>query len=104
MSKPIEEDLSTLSSAEHVLAYLATASVLAIGYPARRDGLRIVVLLTLYAGILEIAQLWIPGRDSRLIDFAASCSGALIGICLVLSVRSLGWLNAVHRATAAPVR
>jgi len=68
----------------HFLAYFMTAGVLALGYRARAHAVKITLWLTLYAALLEIAQLWIPGRISRLIDFGASALGVLAGIGVVL--------------------
>jgi VanZ family protein len=76
------------SQLEHVVAYLAVASTLALGYPGRRQFLAIVVLLTVYAGALEIAQLWVPGRLARVIDWLAGSAGAWTGASLVAIVRS----------------
>lgn len=63
---------------EHVIAYAGTAGLLALGFgPAR--ALRIGAILVLLAGILEIGQIWIPGRTAQVIDFLASGGGAILG-------------------------
>src|SRR5262249_26475766 len=71
----------------HFLAYLVTASALASGDRSRACALDSLLGLTVYAGLLEIAQLWIPGRTSRLSDFIASGLGALIGIGFIRLMR-----------------
>ena len=76
------------SQLEHVVAYFVTAAALALGYPSRRQFLVIVVMLTVYAGALEIAQLWVPGRLARVIDWAAGSAGAGTGASLVALLRS----------------
>jgi VanZ family protein len=69
-------------SLEHVAAYAIGAGLLTLGYYKRNRPLFVVLSLTLYAAILEIAQIWTPGRDPKFIDFAASSAGALIGSAL----------------------
>ncbi len=68
--------------AEHFLAYLMTALVL--GCQARNLTSRITLAIALcaYGGMLEVLQIWIPGRSAQVIDFAASSFGALTGVLL----------------------
>jgi VanZ family protein len=64
---------------EHLLAYAGTAGLLAFGFhraPAWQLGAALAVL----AGVLEVGQIWVPGRTAQVIDFAASAGGALLGI------------------------
>lgn len=66
---------------EHVVAYAGTALLLGLGFfrvPARHLGLALVVL----GGVLEIGQIWVPGRTAQAIDFAASVGGALSGLAV----------------------
>src|SRR5919206_2731246 len=57
---------------EHFVAYLGTGVIGCLGY-ARRFGYFVpTVLLCTYAGLLEIAQNWTPGRHADFIDFASS--------------------------------
>jgi VanZ family protein len=44
--------------------------------------LLLCLAVPLYAAVLEIAQLFIPGRSSEFIDFFASSAGAWAGIIL----------------------
>jgi hypothetical protein len=48
-------------------------------YAAPNDG---EIKGQLYAAILEIAQIWVSGRNPTIIDFAASSAGAFIGSAL----------------------
>jgi VanZ family protein len=64
---------------EHFGAYLVTASTLVLASSKGLSALRIGLYLGTYARLLEIAQLWVPGRSSRLIDFVASFLGILAG-------------------------
>src|SRR3954453_10050514 len=63
---------------EHAMAYGGTAVLVAIAYPGIPRAY-VVVGLGLYAGALEIGQLWVPGRHSAFLDWLASGSGAVIG-------------------------
>ena len=68
--------------AEHFLAYFLTAVFLS---GQKRDLAYLSTLaigLCAYAGILETLQIWVPGRNAQLIDFAGSSCGALSGIIL----------------------
>jgi VanZ family protein len=68
---------------EHIAAYAIAGGLLTLGYYKRNQPFIVVLSLSLYAAILEIAQIWVPGRNSTVIDFAASSAGALIGSALV---------------------
>ena len=86
------------SPLEHYAAYLLVGFFLALGYPRRRNILAIAFLLALYAGLLECAQLYIPGRTARLIDALVSSMGAWTGIIFALLFSRLnstrfGFLN-----------
>jgi len=72
---------------EHLLAYFMTSCVLALGYRKREHATPIILGLMAYAGLLEVAQLWIPGRMSRLIDFVASALGVLAGTGVIQLMR-----------------
>ena len=64
---------------EHFAAYLIAAVLLGLCLRSRKQLIKIAILMTFYAGILEIAQLWIPGRNSTIADFAASSLGIWCG-------------------------
>jgi VanZ family protein len=64
---------------EHLAAYAIVGALLAFGYHKRSQPFIIALSLLLYASILEIAQIWVPGRNPTVVDFAASSAGALIG-------------------------
>ena len=73
---------------EHACAYFVVAGVLAVACPPPR-GLLTACGLVLLAAVLEIGQLWIPGRDATLSDFLASATGALLGAALTIAVARL---------------
>jgi len=66
---------------EHAMAYLGTslASVLAV---RTHRVVRVLIFLSVLAGGLEIAQIWIPGRSAGFDNWAASSAGALVGSVL----------------------
>ena len=72
---------------EHFAAYFITGSLLAIGYLRPTQLLSSGVLLSICAGSLEFAQLWIPGRTASAGDFATSTIGAWIGLLVIVVVR-----------------
>ncbi len=67
---------------EHVLAYFLTALLLGVHQRTLASVAILALALCAYAGILETLQVWVPGRNAQLIDFAASSCGALSGVSL----------------------
>ena len=51
---------------------------------ARRPLLWTAVATTAYAGLLEVAQLWVPGRSSELMDLLAGAAGVLAAVLIGL--------------------
>lgn len=54
-------------SLEHAAIFLLAGLAFGLGYPGR--GARVIAALVLFAGAIEIAQLYAPGRHARLGDF-----------------------------------
>jgi VanZ family protein len=73
-------------SFEHVGAYFVATLLLVLAYPRWRPW-GIGCGLAAYAGILELGQLYVPGRHSQFEDFAASCIGIALVILPVLWIR-----------------
>jgi VanZ family protein len=69
---------------EHVAAYLIAGIVVIIAYP-RRPIWSIAAILCAYAGILELGQIYVPGRHAGMFDWLAGCSGVLTA-CVTVSV------------------
>src|SRR5262249_38078420 len=67
---------------EHVAAYAIAGGLLTLVFDKRSQPFILVLSLSLYAAILEIAQICVPGRHPVVIDCAASSAGALIGSAL----------------------
>jgi VanZ family protein len=61
---------------EHMAAYLIAGIAVIIAYP-RRPTWSIAAILSAYAGILELGQIYVPGRHAALLDWLASSSGVL---------------------------
>jgi len=73
---------------EHVLAYACVSSVVALAYSSRIGFKALAALLTLYAGVLEIGQIFAAGRHAAVLDFLASTTGILIGTSLHTFIRT----------------
>jgi len=77
---------------EHAIAYCGAGAILAFAYQEPRRW-QISAALVMLAGVLEIGQLWVPGRHSQPIDFAASSIGAVAGVLMGRAAISalVGW-------------
>jgi VanZ family protein len=67
---------------EHFAIFFATGTAFAVGYP-KKELLQLVTLIA-FAGSIEFAQMWAPGRHARLSDFAIDASAACIGVAILL--------------------
>jgi len=76
---------------EHFLIFAATGTAFGLGYEALPGPL--AIRLIIFAGTVEIAQLFAPGRHARLSDFlvdaVAICAGSIVGS---LAKRRTHWL------------
>jgi VanZ family protein len=74
---------------EHFAIFAATGVAFGLGY-GRRYGL-VAIELVIFAGAIELAQFFAPGRHARLSDFIVDASAACIGLAaaLVLPTQSL---------------
>ena len=61
---------------EHFVMFAATGFVFGIGYGPRY---LIAIALVIFAGAIEVAQLFVPGRHARLSDFIVDALAACIG-------------------------
>jgi VanZ family protein len=66
---------------EHFCIYVIFGTAFAIGYN-EKQGL-LAILFVIFAGSIEIAQLFVPGRHARLSDFAVDALGAYFGLLAV---------------------
>jgi len=68
---------------------LALVTLWAVVAPRSRRALWILVALTLFAGVDEVLQLWVPGRVASFADFARDTFGIAVGIALSEGVRPI---------------
>ncbi|CCD95641.1 conserved membrane hypothetical protein, VanZ domain [Bradyrhizobium sp. ORS 375] len=72
---------------EHALAFILLGLAFGIAYRSRR--LAVATLAVGLIGLLELAQLWAPGRHARLEDFIVDAAAACIGFGVAAG---LDWL------------
>ena len=65
-------------SMEHFGSFLATGFAFGFGYPSRP--LALALALAASCGVIEVVQLWIPGRHARLSDFMLDAAATIIGV------------------------
>jgi VanZ family protein len=85
------------SAFEHVAAYGLAAFCLGLAYYRRLSPIWLVLLLTAYGALLELGQLWAPGRHSQLLDVIADFAGALIGVLVALALMQLSRMVGARR-------
>lgn len=84
----LRPETGTPHAFEHGAIFFLTGTAFALGYDRRHDVL--AVLLVVFAGAVELAQLFVPGRHARLSDFiidALAITGGLLTVSLVSRVR-----------------
>src|ERR1700687_5959893 len=64
---------------EHFIAYMGTMLVIGAAHGLRLGLFRLLAMLIAYAAVLELGQIYVPGRHSSVFDFAASASGGVAG-------------------------
>jgi len=69
---------------EHLVAYALVAGSLGIGHKSYRDRLIVGLTLTCGAALLELLQLFIPGRNSEFAGFLAGFFGISLGLGLAV--------------------
>jgi hypothetical protein len=65
-------------SLEHFTIFAASGFSFGLGYKRRHD--LIAILLIMFSGSIEIAQLFVQGRHARLSDFIIDAVAACIGL------------------------
>jgi VanZ family protein len=76
---------------EHAIAFVLVGLAFAFAYPKHRKlaaGISVVLI-----GVLELLQLFVPGRHARLEDFVVDALSALFGFALASII---GWLKRAH--------
>jgi VanZ family protein len=81
--------------AEHFIAYLGTATIMGLTFRKSSRLAVLCALLIMYAAILEVGQLYSPGRHASLQDLAFSSAGVVVGglILWMTRPRVLSWLK-----------
>jgi VanZ family protein len=67
---------------EHLTIFSVTGVAFGVGYPYRRFVCAFAFII--FAAVLEIGQIWDPGRHARVSDFVVNAFGACLGLLLVL--------------------
>jgi VanZ family protein len=80
---------------EHAAIFALTGLALGLGYP-NRARLHMPAMIV-FAAVIEIVQLYAPGRHARMIDFVVDALSACAGVALATA---LTWLRA--RAAESP--
>ena len=79
---------------EHALAFVLVGLAVGLSFPQRR--LRVAAVAIVLIGLLEIMQLWAPGRHARLEDFLVDAAAASLGL---VGAAAIGWLTARLRGS-----
>ena len=81
---------------EHALAFVLVGIAFGFAYP--RSRLRTALVAVVMTGVLEILQLWMPGRHARLEDFVVDAVAACIGFMIAAGVDRVMRSRQQHRA------
>ena len=73
-------ETGTPHNLEHVAIFMAAGLTFGVGY-GRKPGL-VMVALVLFAGMIELAQIVVPGRHARLTDFIVDAVAMCIGVAV----------------------
>ena len=63
---------------EHAAVFAIAGFALGLGYPGRTA--RHMAMMAVFAGAIELAQFYAPGRHPRLIDFVIDALGGCAGV------------------------
>ena len=74
-------------SAEHFGIFFATGAAFMFGY--NRYKFQLVIGLIGFAGLVEIVQIFIPGRHARLSDFIVDAAALPLGMAIASLVRGI---------------
>jgi VanZ family protein len=89
---PSDRPLTILPhSIEHLFAFFLLGLAFGLGYAKRY--LLTMLLLIAFAALIELAQIFVPGRHARFSDFLTDAIAATFGVSLPLVLRR--WNNQV---------
>ncbi|RUU54717.1 VanZ family protein [Mesorhizobium sp. M2C.T.Ca.TU.002.02.1.1] len=80
---------------ERALAYILLGLALALGFPSRVT--QTVLFVCAVAGVLEVLQLFDPGRHARVVDGLLKAAAGIVGIVLGRFVIALATRAAERR-------
>ena len=63
---------------EHLIAFLLMGFAFGLGYASR--AILVTLLLIGFVGLIEVVQLYVPGRHARMTDFLVDTLAVCIGI------------------------
>ena len=75
-------DVSLSDKIGHFIAYGMIVTLGLIGYRGLAAATAVIVGAIALGGLLEIGQLFVPGRSADLLDFVANCIGVVAGVLL----------------------
>ena len=78
---------------EHFLIYAAMAAAFGFGYERSPNAL--ATILVAFCALIEIVQLFVPGRHARLLDFVIDALATCFGLA-VASVLKIFYRRATH--------
>ncbi|QAU47979.1 VanZ family protein [Bradyrhizobium guangzhouense] len=81
---------------EHALAFILVGLAFGLAYRQRR--LSVAAVAVVLIGLLELMQLWAPGRHARLEDFLVDAGTACIGFAVAAAI---DWVMTRFRAGSA---
>jgi hypothetical protein len=84
---------------EHAVIFGLAGASLALSFA--RSWLVLGIVATMFTALVELAQLWIPGRHARLSDFVVDTAGAWLGLAVCAACRRL-WRSRTGSATTLP--
>jgi VanZ family protein len=76
---------------EHFAIFFATGVAFMCGYSQR--ALKVAIALVVFAGMIEIVQIYVPGRHARLSDFIVDAAA----LCAGLALASVGGARRLHQ-------
>jgi VanZ family protein len=81
---------------EHALAFVLVGLAVGLAFPRRR--LVVAAVSIILIGLLEIMQLWAPGRHARLEDFLVDAMAACIGLAVAAATGRLAARRGASKA------
>ena len=65
---------------EHTAAYALSGALICAVRAGRSTARQVALMLSAFAGVLELGQIFVPGRHASFDDFLFSAAGAITGV------------------------